>query len=111
MSRAQKGGETGINGEEYKGGQFLPNTTLPKGVKGNSAKATKSRKQEIEPYTWEYPPEGKRSIYSQFAGLFGKIINGDIVVNCSDTTIAYYGKTRKEVEELANRYNNGERWA
>ena len=28
--RAQRGGETGMNGLHYEGGQFLPNTTLGK---------------------------------------------------------------------------------
>ena len=109
MARAQKNGETGMNGEFYKGGQFLPNTTLSK-MEKRSRKSGKPRKAEVAPYTWEIVPEGKISIYSIFAGVWGKVINGKMVVTCSDQTLNYYRYTRQEVEELATKWNNGERW-
>ncbi len=108
MARATKGGETGMNGEFYAGGTFLPNTTLGKMQK--RAKTSGTGKQEIAPYTYEVAPEGMTSIYRQIAGIYGKIINGAFVVNASDTTIAYYGKTRDEVDALAAQWNAGERW-
>lgn len=50
MGRATKGGQIGMNGEYYNGGQFLPNTTLPKGAP--TAKqiesAERKAKQEAE---------------------------------------------------------------
>lgn len=108
MGRATKGGEIGMNGERYEGGQFLPNTTLPK--QETKARTQGSRKVEIAPYVWEVPQDGQVSIYRQIAGIYGKIVGGTFVMSASDTTIAYYGKTRGEVERLINRWNAGERW-
>ncbi len=108
MARATKGGETGINGERYEGGQFLPNTLMGKMPK--SSKTAGTRKVEIAPYVHEVAPEGMTSIYRQIAGIYGKVINGVFVVNTSDTTLAYYGKTRDEVDALAAKWNAGERY-
>lgn len=66
MTRATKGGETGMNGEFYAGGTFLPNTTMGKMQK--RAKVAATRKVEIAPRVWEVAPEGKRSIYTKIAG-------------------------------------------
>jgi hypothetical protein len=107
-NRAKAGGEIGINGEHYDGGQFLPNTTLGKMTPRSRSHAP--RKCEIAPYTWEIAPEGMASIYSLFAGIFGKIINGQMIVSCNDTTLVYYHRTREQVQSMADRYNNGERW-
>ena len=59
--RAPIGGTTGVNGERYEGGQFLPSTELPK----QTAKARRAAtaKQEIAPYVWEVAPAGKTSLY------------------------------------------------
>jgi len=45
---AKKGGEIGINGAFYEGGQFLPSTTNEKGTSSRRG----DRKIEIEPYVW-----------------------------------------------------------
>ena len=67
MKTAQRGGETGRNGEFYKGGQFLPNTTEGK-RHWNRKRAT--GKQEIEPGVWADPPsDGARSIYRRLSGV------------------------------------------
>lgn len=109
QKRAPKGGTTAINGEFYHGGEFLPTTTLasqPKGAK----KAPAARKSQIALYTWELAPEGKHSIWQQMSGVFGAVRSGIMVIECSDVTLDYYKKTRAEVEELAARWNAGERW-
>lgn len=63
MTRANKGGQVGMNGEWYEGGCFLPRTKLTK-----MAKATKvsGGKVEIEPYKWVESRDGFKSIYKQF---------------------------------------------
>jgi hypothetical protein len=106
QKRAKVGGETGTNGEFYEGGKFLPSTEKAKG----KPKATKVRKVEIEPFVWVERPEGKTAIYPQLAGIYGRVINGEMVLNFSTETLRYYGRTAEEVIELGRRYNAGERF-
>lgn len=58
ITQAPKGGCIGLNGESYKGGQFLPTSEAT--VKGrytvNAKKFNPSKKQEVAPYKWEVPP-------------------------------------------------------
>ena len=51
--RAAKGGEIGINGEHYEGGQFLPNSRTR--AKGSNRPRTTGKRQ-IAPYVWEIAP-------------------------------------------------------
>lgn len=106
--RARKGGEIGANGEFYEGGKFI--NTVPENAKRHGATARRDQKAEIEPYIWAVVPEGKRSLYRNFAGVFGKVINGIAVVNCSEQTLAYFKTSRQEAEAMAAAYNAGERW-
>lgn len=106
--RAGKGGEFGANGEWYEGGRFI--NTVAANPKRLGTVARKPRKVEIEPYVWVEAAEGQRSIYREFAGLLGRWINGRLVVSCSDVTLNYLGKTREYAQQLADRYNAGERW-
>lgn len=112
MARAAKGGERGANGEWYKGGQFL-NTVSENPKKEGSSNRKASGKQEIGPYTWEVAPEGKRSLYRQFAGVFGRVENGVAVLRTDaalQTTLDYCGVTLEHAKSLVDRWNNGERW-
>lgn len=116
--RAKRGGQIGINGHRYEGGQFLPSSKdrLP----GSTPAAKATGKQEIAPFKWETPPApGLRSLYKVIgpgyfsrknaAGSYevntgaknydGSPMTGDMVLNC--------GKT---LQELIDLYNNGERW-
>lgn len=64
--RAKKGGEIGINGASYKGGQFLPSseTTVKGSISVRIPKGT-GRKQ-IAPYIFEVPPaDDMLSIYDR----------------------------------------------
>lgn len=106
--RAKAGGEVGANGEWYEGGKFL--NTVPGNRKREGSVKRGSGKQEIAPYTWEVSPEGKRSLYRQFAGVFGKVIDGVAVLVCSEQTLAYFGTTRDAAQNLIDRWNAGERW-
>jgi hypothetical protein len=107
--RAAKGGEFGANGEFYEGGKFI-NTVAENRKREGSAPAAKARKQEIAPFVWEFPADGMNSIYRKFAGIFGKVVNGRLEVLCSDVTLAYTGTTREQAQELADKWNAGQRW-
>jgi hypothetical protein len=101
--RAKVGGETGMNGEQYAGGTFLPNTTL--GKMGTGAKRTGGGKQMVAPYVWEIAPEGKKSLFATFRE-FVNLNTGEI----NGTAAAYYGRS---VEDIANAYaawKDGQRW-
>lgn len=110
MTRASKGGETGMNGEQYLGGQFLPNTTLPK--QDPKARRTATRKQEIAPYVWDVPatPEA-RSIYTMIAGASAQ---WDVYKVSFKPFWPYLSQQDKATQErhtdLINRWNAGERW-
>lgn len=69
-TRAKAGGQHGINGEFYKGGQFLPGSedTVP-GQRRHAKRSQKPRKVEIAPYCWQYAPAGKVSIWTGIANL------------------------------------------
>lgn len=107
--RAKQGGEIGMNGERYEGGQFLPNTTLPKQEKGK--KAAGSKKVEIAPYIWEVAPEGKRSIYGQIAGT---VAQWDVRGVSFKPFWPYLSQQSQEAQDraldLITRWNAGERW-
>jgi len=110
--RAPKGGTTGLNGESYEGGQFLPSSarTVKGEQKSQSRKAT--RKQEISPYVWEVAPEGMASIYSRCEVVtkwaeWQKVLE---VADLADAAFAYAGLSREQATELAERWNRGERW-
>lgn len=62
---AAKGGEIGVNGDAYKGGQFLPSTNKPKG----KAKARKAPRVEIEPGVFAETAPGIVSLYGQIAAV------------------------------------------
>ena len=54
-TRAKAGGEIGVNGEFYKGGQFLPSSEMT--IKGaQKIIIRKGTKKEIAPYVWEKCP-------------------------------------------------------
>lgn len=111
MNRAPKGGAYGANGEWYEGGKFI--NTVPHNAKKEGSKPKGSGKQEIAPYQWEVPPEGKRSIYRQFAGVFGKVVDGVAYLRTDNQlpqTLAYFGVTLEEAQDLIARWNDGERW-
>jgi hypothetical protein len=110
--RAAKGGERGANGEWYEGGKFI--NTVPENAKKEGSKPRGSGKREIAPYVWEVSPEGKRSLYRQFAGVFGKVIDGVAVLRTDDRldqTCEYFGVSREQAADLLARWNAGQRWA
>lgn len=65
-AQAKAGGEYGVNGEHYEGGQFLPSS--PSTVKGMTPKIKAGGRVETAPYVWEKTPENNvLSIYDRVA--------------------------------------------
>lgn len=109
--RAKSGGEVGINGYHYNGGEFLPSTQLPPKPQRQSKPGT--GKQEIANYTWEVPPTPEhKSIFTRIAGKVAgwKVWNQELQFVGTENSLAYVGLTREEAEDLINRWNSGERW-
>lgn len=126
-TRASKGGEIGINGEAYEGGQFLPSSPdTIKGAMGNAeakkAKAYMSRKQEIARYKWETPPSpNHRAIYPTLAfcarfekdgysketGVTGKF---SFMEDIDFYEAGWTDEGIKEAKDLVEKWNQGERW-
>lgn len=116
--RAKPGGETGANGEFYEGGKFIATTDHAK-----SSKTTRrgTGRQEIEPYKWEVPPEaGMIPLFGRGGVFVCKLADGKLGLNpdISEHTWLYYHdqepllveKTKARFQQLADRYNAGERW-
>jgi len=108
-TRAKVGGETGMNGQHYDGGQFLPNTTMGKKTKSKRSKG--SGKQEIAPYVWEVAPEGKRSIFAKYNTMWTWDVKGVSFKLFSGLNPDYYSNAvLLEAQEAAKLWNSGQRW-
>jgi len=104
--RAPKGGTTGINGEFYEGGKFLPSTTQAKSTPVQRKKG--SGKAEIEPYKWEVPPsEGLRPVRSEFLHMLD--LSG-AQPQPNREVCAHYRRNPGFVMWMYQRYMQGERW-
>jgi hypothetical protein len=109
QKRAKIGGEIGMNGEFYMGGEFLPNTQLAS--QGKADKKAATRKQNVEGYKWEVAPApGLIAIYPQLSGVQQYNRN----TNTFSPFMPYYSKLTTEQQQRADdlmaRYNKGERW-
>lgn len=114
--RSPSGGVIGLNGEFYKGGSFLPRTTLPKqGAAGASAGASK-RGVLIEPGVFDFPPSAEaKSIlagYSQFIHVTDGVAK---VFERPDAAIESFvnadvAEGRAFLRAAADAYNAGMRW-
>ena len=111
MTRATTGGEYGMNGEFYAGGQFLPNTELPK--RGGKINPRATRKQEIAPYVWEVAPNGEQSIYTIITGSwakwkeFGKVLEP---YHPYIKVMQHKGVDCQPYLIMIDRWNAGDRW-
>lgn len=112
--RAKAGGEQGINGEWYEGGQFLPSS--PYTIKGEHKFETatqskaKTRKIEIEPYKWVEASEKDASIMQRYGNFIIFDWNkGTAKPTYNKKAYAYYGIENEAIEEICDRFNNGER--
>lgn len=115
MAQAKAGGEIGINGEFYAGGQFMANS--PDTMKGmqNGAKAAKGvRKVQIEPYVWVEEREGFRPLFRRL-GFHVTAQGGPARYNPDfNGRVMGWKLTQEEIKADAERiieaWNRGERW-
>lgn len=112
--RAPIGGTTGMNGLHYDGGQFLPSTELGKLPAKTAKRAT--GKQEIAPYVWELPAEGKTSLYRPISAFVdwpyyrtsGIAIAVPAILEGFSRNYETFDANR--ILLLIEAWNNGERW-
>lgn len=125
-TQAKVGGEVGLNGEFYKGGEFLPSSE--KTVKG-AYKIKKGTKAEIAPYVWQASPEADMlSIYDRIKHKTTdnrkecEFIKGQGFIGLQLTIcrpmfeLSSYGKVPVNEEffswvaTMIEKFNRGERW-
>ncbi|WP_313453308.1 methyltransferase domain-containing protein [Stutzerimonas nitrititolerans] len=113
--RAPAGGTVGLNGEFYKGGTFLPNTTLPKQGKAAGG-AGSGRGVLIEPGVFADSPSAEaQSIFARY-GQFIHVVDGVAsVFERPDAAIANFvnedvAEGRAFLRAAADAYNKGLRW-
>lgn len=114
--RAPAGGTTGMNGEFYKGGTFLPNTTLPKQGAAPGGKAASGRGFLIEPGVFAHPPEpGFKAILNSYQQFIGVDNGAATVTERPDAAIAAFvnedvAEGRAFLRAAVDAYNAGMRW-
>lgn len=110
--RAAKGGETGLNGERYAGGTFLPSTTLPKGTPKSRPARSTARRQQVARYEWaDSPSATARAIFPLIVGTRAQERNG--VMSRYEPFIATAGEqvtAEYTVDALIAMWMAGERW-
>ncbi len=116
-TRAKAGGETGINGEFYQGGQYLPSSpTTEKGAFKTSKRPKGTGKREVEPYVWEIPPTDTAIPVKVAMTVCMPIKAGRKVVGYERYEPAIKGSLKNEmfmgwhIDELIEMYNSGQRW-
>lgn len=128
-SRAVAGGQEGINGYTYKGGQFLPNTMAEPGRWKLDGKWVTAGKEQVAPGEWEFAPTPfSRSIYmASGLSVYGEDAGGgalrlrqglrdstgEPVTLDSEVRPGVRGvlsKTAFTMREMLNAYNQGLRW-
>jgi hypothetical protein len=128
-TQAKIGGETGVNGYFYKGGQFLPSTQAEPGKWKIGKKWVTTRREMVAPGVWEVQPTPfSRALFSiAGVGHFTKIVGDKLEVNsavfCNDgfTPVTaelelrpgvrgVLGKEALTLGEVVEAWNNGARW-
>lgn len=117
--RARLGGETGLNGYAYKGGQFLPSTEAPPGtwrvkIKGKT-KLVHNKQALIAPGQMALAPTPySQSIFNSIREFVNVDADGRMALNpAREQAIEYYYPTKDDREELAMKiemFNQGLRW-
>src|SRR5882672_5550321 len=95
--RAAGGGEIGVNGYHYKGGQFLPSTDAPPGtwrvkIKGKSH-LIQAKRELVAPGVLEYAPTPfSRAIFTLIREIVTIAPDGTLGVIDNPTAVNYYGR-------------------
>ena len=128
-SRAKVGGEMGVNGFNYKGGQFLPSTDAPPGTwrvkKGKKSTTISGTRELVEPGKIENAPTPFSRSLMQLMGSGGEVYGGKAHLLDNPGYWNYMGgdtpgKLRYKdlaesaseytVQDLVDMYNKGMRW-
>lgn len=113
MARAIAGGQVGMNGEQYQGGQFLPNTDAPKGTftraQIKAIEKARSRKHCVAYGCYEVAPvDGVVAIFQRLAGVLADFRN-DRPVAIVDAC-KHMGVDTRKVQAWCDAWVRGERW-
>lgn len=118
QNRAAAGGEIGINGEKYDGGQFLPSSENT--IKGMIKVAPRGKKQQIAPYQWAATPaDDMLSIYDRVEHFSTdnrrecQFVKGDGFIGLRVEPCAGLIKDEKFfafIADLCEKFNAGERF-
>ena len=109
--RAKVGGETGVNGEYYKGGKFLPSTHRPKGIPNRNAKTCRAL---VAPGVLADVPAGMLAIFEKIRVFVSDNgVGGLCIMRHLDAPESacwqHYGPY-EHIQSLVSQYNNGERF-
>jgi len=111
QKRARAGGEKGRNGEWYEGGKFLPGTEQPKRAPQRSRSTGRVL---VAPGQLEAAPQGMRSIFARINIFCGINPDGTVFIGKRFTenhpAVQEYSNGLDELQDLARRFNAGERW-
>ncbi|MFM0165664.1 hypothetical protein PQR39_35180 [Paraburkholderia sediminicola] len=127
--QAKQGGEVGVNGYLYKGGQFLPSTQAEPGKWKVGKKWITTGREIVSPGKFEVQPTPfSRSLFViAGVGHFTRIVGGKLVINegvrCNDgiTPVTLdmqvrpgvrgvLGKEALTLGEIIAAWNDGQRW-
>jgi len=113
--RARAGGERGINGEWYDGGQFMPASayTIKGAHKADGGDKAAGRRVLVEPGKVAPIPDGKRAIFSRLSEFVDVDAGGRLTLDENKPDAAfdhYFDGGRAEARDLVRRYNEGQRW-
>ena len=111
-TRAKAGGEVGMNGDFYLGGEFLPSTDAPKGTYSSKDKCkAATRKQEIAPYVWEVPPAGMWSLLQTYGQVWAWNQDRTQTIGIANVSVEYFGaEYLSKAAAAAEMWNSGQRW-
>lgn len=124
--QAKAGGEIGVNGYFYKGGQFLPSTQAEPGKWKVAGKWISSKKEQVAPCVWaQQPTPFSRSIF-MLIGAWCVVKDGALVLrenirDCAGQALTAQTEIRPgvkgvltkesiELGALIDAYNAGQRW-
>lgn len=108
--QARPGGEYGLNGEWYQGGQFMPASAFTVKGQHKSTASTGTGRVLVAPGEYAQPEEGKAAIF----GLIREFVepaDGALVRNFrSDDVLQNFGLTPEQLTKYIDLYNQGVRF-
>ena len=117
MTQAKRGGEKGINGEFYKGGQFMANSELTvKGAQNGASGSQKARKVQSARGVWEIAPDGMLPLYRYMGAhvwVNPETQRAEPFTRFNPVGMGWkmtYAEAMRDAQRIADLWNSGERW-